>query len=136
MKGDYALGAKLEPIRIEIEVEPQTLRLSHVGVGYFVRLASGKVHEGGYTWHSPKGNYAQGPQEHIADLQRVVDALLKNAAEHEGVELPAQADLRDVPMGPIDFPGNGQQSQPPAAADDKVLDEAEQPVDHDAGRIA
>ena len=84
--GDYAPGTKLEPYRIEIEVD-ENRRLSHVGVGYFLRLPSGKVHQGGYTWHSPRGSYAQGPAESVAKLQEVVDELLKAAAEYEEVEL-------------------------------------------------
>ena len=85
--GDYASGTKLEPYRIEIEVDPQTLKLSHVGIGYFIRLPSGRAHEGGYTWHSPRGQYAMAPREHTDKLQEVVDELLKAAAEHEGIDL-------------------------------------------------
>lgn len=109
MKGDYASETKLEPIRIEIEVDSQ-LRLSHVGIGYFLRLPSGRVHESGYTWHSPLGNYAQGPPEHIAALQVVINALLKDAADYEGVQLPTQADLGNMPVGPVEFPYQSQES--------------------------
>jgi hypothetical protein len=49
------------------------------------------VHQGGYTWHSPGGDYAQGPPEHIAQLQTVMDALLRDAARYEGISLPDQA---------------------------------------------
>ena len=84
---DYAEGTKLVPHRIEIEVDPENRRLSHVGVGYFVRLPSGRMHPGGYTWHSPRGNYASAPQEHVDKLQEVVDELLQAAAHSEGVEL-------------------------------------------------
>lgn len=86
MAKDFGPGAKLEPVRIEIEVDPQTLRLSHVGVGYFVRLPSGRVHESGYTWHSPRGQYAQGPPQSVAKLQEIVDELLTAARDYEGVE--------------------------------------------------
>jgi len=83
--GDYAPGAKLEPVRIEIGLDPQTLQLAHVGIGYFIRLPSGRTHSGGYTWHSPQGQYAMAPREHMDKLQEVVDELLRAAREYEGL---------------------------------------------------
>jgi hypothetical protein len=133
MKGDYAPGAKLEPVRIEIEVDPQTFRLSHVGIGYHVRLPSGRMHEGGYTWHSPKGDYAQGPAEHIADLQRVVDALLGDAASYEGVELGpgrVQGQAPELAVGPgVEQEEEGQDTHPHGQPEGEVLGSSE---DHPA----
>lgn len=110
MKGDYALGAKLKPYRIEIEVD-ENLKLSHVGIGYNVQLPSGRLHESGFTWHSPKGDYAQAPTEHVTALQLVVDALLLAAAEHEGVELPSQGQSPSLePQQPVSNPDSSQES--------------------------
>lgn len=62
------------------------LEIAHVGIGYRIVLPSGRAHEGGFTWHSPKGSYALAPSEQIARLQDVMNELLKAAREYEGVD--------------------------------------------------
>ena len=84
--GDYAAGTTLKPVLVNVTLD-EHLQIDHVGIGYHLVLPSGRVHDGGYTWHSPRGDYAQGPPEHIAKLQAVMDELLRAAAEHEGVGL-------------------------------------------------
>lgn len=87
MAGDYAPGTTLKPVMVNITFDDE-LRIAHCGVGYHIVKPSGRVNEGGFTWHSPVGDYAHGPAEHIAKLQSCMDELLKAAAEYEGVELP------------------------------------------------
>ncbi len=84
---DYAPGTKLQPVMVNITFDKH-LQIDHCGIGYHLVLPSGRVHDGGFTWHSPRGDYAQGPDEHIARLQAVMDDLLRAAATHEGVDLP------------------------------------------------
>jgi hypothetical protein len=84
--GDYAPGTTLEPVMVNITFDDQ-LRIAHCGIGYHLTLPSGRVVDGGFTWHSPGGDYAHGPGGHISDLQAVMDELLRAAADHEGVEL-------------------------------------------------
>lgn len=85
-RGDYGHGAILRPIMVNITFDG-SLQVDHVGIGYHVLLPSGRVHESGYTWHSPRGGLAVGPSEHIGPLQDCMTALLKAAAEHEGIAL-------------------------------------------------
>lgn len=87
-KGDWAPGTRLQPGIVNIEAAEDG-HLRHVGVGYHVVAPSGRVvHSGGFTWHSPDGDYAQAPAEHVRALTRSVAALLAAAAEAEGVEPP------------------------------------------------
>lgn len=85
--GDYAPGTTLKPVMVNITFD-ENLQIAHCGVGYHLTLPSGRVHDGGFTWHSPQGDYAHGPGEHVSALQAVMDELLRAAAAHEGVELP------------------------------------------------
>jgi hypothetical protein len=87
-KGDYVPGTTLRPVMVNVTFDDY-LQIAHCGIGYHLVLPSGRVVESGFTWHSPKGGYAHGPGEHIAKLQAVMDELLRAAASHEGVELPA-----------------------------------------------
>lgn len=84
-KGDWGEGARLEPLMVNIAVDPTTLAISHVGIGYHVRLPSGKRHPSGFSW-----------TDYDPGLQRFVDEMLAAAAEHEGVEAPGAAQITDV----------------------------------------
>lgn len=88
--GDYAAGTILRPVMVNVTFD-EDLRMAHVGIGYHIVLPSGRVHDGGFTWHSPRGDYAHGPDEHINRLQAVMDELLRTAAAHEGVQLPTDS---------------------------------------------
>lgn len=83
---DYVAGTVLRPVMVNITFDEQ-LQIAHCGLGYQIVLPSGRVHDGGFTWHSPQGSYAQGPPDPIARLQTVMDELLRAAADHEGIEL-------------------------------------------------
>lgn len=87
---DYAAGTVLRPVMVNITFD-ESLRIAHCGIGYHVVLPSGRIHDSGFTWHSPGGDYAQGPTEHIARLQSVMDELLRAAANHEGIDLRVDA---------------------------------------------
>lgn len=87
---DYAPGTILKPIIVNVTFGPD-LRINHVGIGYHLQLPSGRIHEGGFTWHSPRGGYAHAPDEHMAKLQLVMDELLRATSAHEGVDLCVHA---------------------------------------------
>lgn len=95
--GDYAPGTRLVPVMVNITFD-EDLVLAHVGIGYHLVMPSGRLHEGGFTWHSPRGDYARGPDEHMDRLQAVMNELLAAAAAHEGVELRRPTD--SSPSGP------------------------------------
>jgi hypothetical protein len=96
--GDYASGTTLKPTVVNIEFDAD-LKLSHVGIGYRLILPSGRSHDGGFTWHSPEGGYAQAPKEQAERLQACMDALLEAAAKHEGVELRPSGVVTTYPPG-------------------------------------
>lgn len=85
-KGDWGPGTKLRPVMVNITFDDK-LDLAHVGVGYHMVLPSGLVQDGGFTWHSPGGDYAHAPDAHVAALEGVMKALLVAAADAEGVTL-------------------------------------------------
>lgn len=86
--GDWGPGTTLAPGIINITTDELGV-IDHVGIGYHLVTPSGERHPGAFTWHSPKGQYAQGPSDKIDQLQAAVTALLRAAAEYEGVELGA-----------------------------------------------
>lgn len=101
--GDWGQGTKLRPIVINVTVD-EGGQIDHVGIGYRIVTPSGREHNGGFTWHSPKGGYASAPAEHIDGLQRIVTALLRAAAEHEGIEPlapgPEHPQVERIPLPP------------------------------------
>ena len=77
-KGDWGPGARLEPLVVNITVDSEGV-VMHVGVGYHLRLPSGRAHASGFSW-----------DDHCPDAQPFVDRLLAAAAAHEGVDGPGQ----------------------------------------------
>ena len=69
-------GTTLEVVGINVIVDSDN-HVSGVGIGYHLRLPSGRLLPSGYTWNPPPKRARQ--------LQRLVDELLEAAREHEGV---------------------------------------------------
>lgn len=84
--GDWAPDTKIEPTLVNVTFNADGA-INHIGIGYRVILPSGDVvAERGYTWHSPDGDYAHAPAEHVESVSAAMRALLDAAAAAEGVD--------------------------------------------------
>lgn len=84
--GDWGPGARLVQLHVEMDVDPDDLHVTHAGIGYHVRVPSGKQHPGGLTVHSPDGNYAIAPRSLAARLEEIAREMAQMAAAHEGLQ--------------------------------------------------
>jgi hypothetical protein len=103
--GDWNPDARLRQLHIEIDLSDADSHVTHAGIGYFVRLPSGREHPGGVTVHSPGGDPYVVPPDHeppagtisepyaLADeeltrlLNEIGRRMIAAAYEHEGLRL-------------------------------------------------
>lgn len=84
--GDYAPGSRMSRVHVEIDIDPETLEVTHCGFSFDVRMPSGAIHTGagGDIWHTGSAV----PSQPVREMARILtEEWIKPHAQDCGLEV-------------------------------------------------